>query len=198
MKTLCMDTSHKYLALCIIDDDKIITSRLSECFKKQSEEIFPTLQDMLQEVDMLPTDIDSVCISVGPGSYTGVRIAMTIAKVMCSLKKIPLYKISTLKLYANNKENTAVVIDARSKRVYYQAFNKSLEVNKEDVLPIDKIDILTDFNYIGDASLLGLEDFYYDINECFLNTRKQWKLVEEVHTLVPTYLKNNDDYMVKK
>ena len=117
MITLCMDTSHIYLVLALIRDDQVIARVQEECWKKQSEEIFPQLIGMMKKVQLEPEDIDQIVISEGPGSYTGVRIAMTVAKVVSALRKLPLYTIGTLQLYAG-REDCRVLMDARGKRAY--------------------------------------------------------------------------------
>lgn len=95
MITLCMDTSHVFLALALIRDDTLIASVCEQCWKRQSEEIFPKLIAMCEDAGVTPDDISQVVISKGPGSYTGVRIAMTVAKVLCAMKNIPLYTVGT-------------------------------------------------------------------------------------------------------
>ena len=62
-----------------------------EAFKKQSETIFVELNRLLKETNLDYKDIDRVIITKGPGSYTGIRIAMTIAKVLCSQMHKELY-----------------------------------------------------------------------------------------------------------
>ena len=79
MLTLCIDTAYKYLTCVLIENDQIISSYFEECFKHQSEEVFVALDRIFKEAGKSRDDIDSICISEGPGSYTGVRIAMTIA-----------------------------------------------------------------------------------------------------------------------
>ena len=111
MITLCMDTSHIYLVLALIRDDQVIARVQEECWKKQSEEIFPQLIGMMKKVQLEPEDIDQIVISEGPGSYTGVRIAMTVAKVISALRRLPLYTVGTLQLYAG-REDCRVLLDA--------------------------------------------------------------------------------------
>ena len=100
MLTLCMDTAYKYLSLALIEDGKIIAAIDEECFKKQSELIFVRLGDLFDIANKEPLDIDSVCISEGPGSYTGVRIAMSIAKTICEVANLVLYKIYNFLVFA--------------------------------------------------------------------------------------------------
>lgn len=194
MLTLCLDTAYKYLTCALIEDDKIVFSYSEECFKRQSEEIFVVLEDMLQKTNKRLLDIDSICITSGPGSYTGVRIAMTIAKVLASLADLKLYSISTLRLYANMQANTLVLLDARANRAYVGIYDKVSIIMDDTVLEIDKIDA-TEHNVLGDGHLIALEDKMPDISEAFLNTKAIWQEVKDIEHLVPVYLKESESYL---
>lgn len=197
MITLCIDTSFKYLIVALIDGDKVIDSYCELCPKKQSEYLLTTIDELCKRNNIKPLDINQVCVTKGPGSYTGVRIGMSVAKVMCSLAKLPLYTINTLDLIS--KPNSLVVMDARSNRAYYGIYDKD---NNRLALGVDEVSNLahytTDYDVLGDGSLFDLEDNYPNLAQRFLEKRKSWELVENVHTLVPTYLKDNTSYMVKK
>lgn len=195
MLTLCLDTSHKYLSVSIIKDQRILASYDELCFKKQSESIFPVILKVVQDAKIKKEEIDSVCISIGPGSYTGLRIALTIAKVMCSMKRLDLYVISTLKLYANNMKNTYVMLDARGNRIYHALYDRGKVIIEEHVTTIDELNLDRSYHLVGDASLLGLEDHYECISECFLNTKADWEKVDSIHTLIPSYLKSDQEYI---
>jgi len=192
MVSLCIDTSYRFLAVCLINDREIVYRYCEECFKHQSEETFTVLQKMKESgVDI--DSIDSICISIGPGSYTGVRIALTIAKTICSLKNLDLYVISTLKLYANNRENTLVLMDARAQRVYMGIYDNENVLCEDCIKNVSEVE-LNDYNLVGDLSLFEKENKYYDICDCFLNTINLWQKVEDVDSLAPTYLKQSEDY----
>ena len=177
MLTLCIDTAYKYLTVALIRDDEIVEAISNECFKRQSEEVFVVLEELFKKADISKRDIDSICISSGPGSYTGVRIAMTIAKVYAKIADIGLYKISTLRLYAGNREKTMVVMDARAKRAYVGVYDKGERILKDQALPLEDIDP-KDYNVVLDGELIGNESVMPDIPECFLNTREEWEHVE--------------------
>lgn len=193
MLTLCIDTAYKYLTCTIIKDNEILSNYCVECFKKQSEEVFIALDKVFKEANINRKDIDSICVSEGPGSYTGVRIAMSIAKTIGELLKIDVYTISTLRLYANNNENTMVLMDARANRAYLGIYDKSQSIKEDCAIELDKINY-DDYNVVGDGSLIGLDDKYYDIGECFLNTKPYWNRVDNIAYLVPKYLKESDSY----
>ena len=193
MLTLCLDTAYKYLTVTLIKDNKIIESLSYECFKRQSEEVFVALEELFKKSGIGKKDIDALCISEGPGSYTGVRIAMTIAKVLCKVKEIKLYKISTLRLYAGNKEKVAVVMDARANRVYLGIYDKGNCLLEDTIKEIKDLD-LNEYNVILDGELVGKENVVPDIPKCFLDTISYWEEVKDINFLTPKYLKESNAY----
>lgn len=193
MLTLCIDTAYKYLTVALIENEKIVDSISLECFKKQSEEVFIYLDDLFKRSHINKNDIDSMCISKGPGSYTGVRIAMTIAKVLCEVKSLKLYTISTLRLYAGNKTNTMVVMDARANRAYIGVYNEDKCLLIDQAKPLEEIDT-KDYNVVLDGSLVGKNDLNPNIPECFLDTKGLWEEVNDINFLSPEYLKESNAY----
>lgn len=200
MKTLCMDSAHKYLVIGLYEDDKLICGCANLSWKKQSETIFPELMRLMAEANWTSDTIDAVVISEGPGSYTGVRIAMSVAKVLCTRKKIALYTISTLQLYAGMKENILVMLDARSTRAYYGVLSHGQFVEPETILTLTQIQERLDakaYTVVGDGELLDIEVPTVDFLANFIALKQMWKKVENIHTLVPRYLKEQDAYKVK-
>ncbi len=196
MITLCMDTSHTWLVVGLIKEDTIIGKIQEKCWKKQSEELFPKIIELMDSLQLKPEDIDQVVISKGPGSYTGVRIAMTVAKVFCSMRNLPIYTISTLLLYAGMK-NCRVIMDARGKRVYTALFKNGEVIDKEQVIELSELNI-EDEEIIGDGSLVGKEDSWPDIVDNFKDLKDKWESWDNVHLVVPEYLKSSESYLPQK
>ena len=193
MITLCIDTAYKYLTCALIKDDEIISSYSKECFKRQSEEVFSALDTVFNEANLERSSIDSICISEGPGSYTGTRIAMTIAKVIGEVVPVNVYTISTLRLYAAGKDNCMVVMDARADRVYCGIYDRDNVVMQDCVMPVDGVNHEV-YNLMGDGSIFGKEDDFGNIPEAFLKTRDYWQKVEKLAYLTPKYLKESESY----
>ena len=193
MLTLCIDTSFRYLALALIKDDKIIASYQKDCLKKLSESIFVVMDDLFKKNDISPKEIDAICIAKGPGSYTGVRIAMTIAKTLGQVSDIDLYTISTLKLYASGSAKTMVVMDARASRAYIGAYDAGKTLIADTVMALSDIDS-SSYELVGDLHILGKEDIHPDIASAFLKTKETWDRIKEVAYLTPEYLKATSDY----
>lgn len=196
MITLCMDTSHTWLVIGLIKDDQVIGKVQEKCWKKQSEELFPRLTALMNDCHLQPEDIDQIVISKGPGSYTGVRIAMTVAKVFCAMADKPIYTVSTLLLYAG-KKNCRVVTDARGKRVYTCLFFDGKALEEERAVEIENLKI-GDVNIVGDGALVGRQDEWPDIVDNFLELKDEWEKHDNVHLVVPEYLKSSASYLPQK
>lgn len=199
MNILCMDTSYKFLTLGIMKDGAVCAGVQKECWKRQSEEIFPELEKLLAEAGLTTEDINAVVITEGPGSYTGVRIAMTVAKVFCALGNVPLYTIGTLRLYAGNDSLCRVLLDARGGRAYTAVFDHGTEVEAAHISTCDELAQADGPEcVIGEGHLIGKEDVWPDLVQRFADCSEAWKKAENIHLVVPEYLKANDAYLVKK
>ena len=197
MITLCMDTSTQYLVIALIRDDQIVAKFQEKCWKKQSEELFPRLMDPMKEAGLEPEDIGQVVVSEGPGSYTGVRIAMTVAKVFCAMRNLPIATVGTLQLFAGMEPRARVVLDARGGRVYTAVYEYGVLSGTVEAKPCEEVkaEILGAETVIGDGSLVGREDHIPDLAENFLALKDQWKYAENVHLVKPEYLKSSESYL---
>lgn len=193
MLTLCLDTSHKYLVIGLIKDDVIISNLMQESWKRQSETILPEIDKALKTLELSPKDIDQIVITAGPGSFTGVRIAMTIAKLLGSLTAIEIFTISTLQLYAGDQD-ALVVLDARGGRAYCGRYTNY--IGDEMILTLDDIQKLIneDTLIIGDGKLIDYEDYYPDIVNNFLICKPYWLKVDNIDLLKPIYFKETSEY----
>lgn len=197
MITLCMDTSSKYLVLGILKDNVLQDSIQEECWKKQSEEIFTRLMELTERCGIVPEDIDSVVITEGPGSYTGVRIAMTIAKVFCVMGNKRLYTIGTLQLFAG-MEKCRVILDARGQRVYTAVVEHGKYIEEPSVKSIEDVMALAEeLPVIGDGALIGKENVYPDLAANFAALKDVWVKAENTNLVRPEYLKSSESYLIK-
>ena len=193
MISLFLDTSTKYLCIGIAKDHKVIYKFQQEAIKKQSELTIPFLQKALAEVNISLNDIDEVNVTIGPGSFTGIRIGMCIAKVLASMKNIPLIAISSLNAYASLGRKS-VILDAKAKRVYLGIYNNNEKVIDECVVEIEAfkemIKDYPDYDIVLDSYLIGLESESIDVIENMNRISINSKVVDNVDSLVPIYLKD--------
>ena len=199
MISLCMDSAYKQLVLGLYKDQELLAGISLEAFKKQSETIFVELNRLLKETNLDYKDIDRVIITKGPGSYTGIRIAMTIAKVLCSQMHKELYTISTMQLYAGIEKQANVILDARSQRAYVAHVEDGQIQGNIQVLTLDEVKKFIETNpgiLLGDADLMGQDVQKVDFLKNFIELEPYYEKVENIHALVPDYLKESDSYKV--
>lgn len=166
MNILAIDTSTMISTVTIGSDDEIIGDFNVNQQKTHSESLVPMVESLLKLLGMEISDIDTFVISAGPGSFTGLRIGMTIAKTLAQVNDKKLIPVSTLLAMANNSSSEAYkcpMIDARGNRVYAAVFDENFnEVIKEDLYTID--DFASRVNDLGsEVELIGtLNDKYED------------------------------------
>ncbi|MBQ1304496.1 MAG: tRNA (adenosine(37)-N6)-threonylcarbamoyltransferase complex dimerization subunit type 1 TsaB [Erysipelotrichaceae bacterium] len=196
MYTVGVDTSHQFLLLALLKDDRLVEGVQLDCFKHQSEYLIPEISKLLERHGLEASDIDSFVVAQGPGSYTGVRIGMTMAKVLGSLMNRDVYTLSTLQLYAG-LEDCYVIMDARAKRVYVGRYTDGKPLMEDTIYTNDRMKEIIDSgaNVIGDLHLFGQEDRYGDLAQHFADLREFWQKVDNVDLLTPTYLKSSEEYL---
>lgn len=195
MISLCMDTAYKQLVLGIYQDGALLDGIAKTAFKRQSETIFVELNALLKRVNLTYKDIDRVIITEGPGSYTGIRIAMTIAKVLCTQMHKELYCISTMQLYAGMDASANVILDARGQRAYVAHLENGEIVGQTTILSLEDTKAFLEAHpgtLYGDGQLLGLESKEPSYLENFIQVPA--RKIENIHALVPDYLKESSAY----
>ena len=196
MYTVGVDTSHQFLLLALLKDDRLVEGVQLDCFKHQSEYLIPEISKLLERHGLEASNIDSFVVAQGPGSYTGVRIGMTMAKVLGSLMNKDVYTLSTLQLYAG-LEDCYVIMDARARRVYVGRYKDGKPLMEDTIYTNDRMKEIIDSgaNVIGDLHLFGQEDRYGDLAQHFADLREFWQKVDNVDLLTPTYLKSSEEYL---
>ena len=193
MNSLFIDTSTKYLCIGIAKDNNVIYKYQQEAIKKQSELTIPFLKKALDENNLTLNDIDEVNVTIGPGSFTGIRIGMCVAKVLASMKNIPLKAISSLNAYASLGKKI-VILDAKAKIVYLGIYKDNVKVIDEMVVEIETFkEMLKDYegyDIVLDSYLIGLESEDIDVIENMNRISKTIQPVDNVDALVPIYLKD--------
>jgi len=185
-KRLAIDTATKYVYLSLIIDNHEVANVYQEGINNHSVTIIPFMVKLLESKELTLKDIDEVIIGIGPGSYTGVRIGVSIAKMIGYLNNIEVKTVSSLALMASSSEAEFVVpmIDARRSNAFLACFkqnNGRLEYVKEDTLAkID--DFLSELSVKYDVITDGVFKIEKIIISGLLDP------VDDIHALVPNYL----------
>ena len=132
MLILGIDTSTKICTCSIFDSENGVIAETSLSVKKNhSNIVMPIIDNLFKISDLNINDIDKIAVAIGPGSFTGVRIALGIAKGLAMALNKPLIAVNELDILeaiADGNENEVIpLIDARKERVYYKYQNKYVD-----------------------------------------------------------------------
>ena len=123
---LGIDTANTPLSVAIVKNGEVLIEENTSMAINHSLRAMPAIEEVFEKVGMAPSDIDAIAVSEGPGSYTGVRIGVTIAKTLAWTLEKPLVGVSSLKAIATNglffEGIICPIVDARRENVYAGAY----------------------------------------------------------------------------
>ena len=148
MKILTFDTSLDKTYVTLSDNGVFLADEIIENHNEKYHSAFliPTIVSILKNNKLTMQDIDVIGTNIGPGSFTGIRACVTVARVMAQQLNIPLVGVSSLEILSkiNNSQNkTIVVLDARKQQFYTASYKSGQEIqepkliSKEELLKID-------------------------------------------------------------
>lgn len=129
MITLAFDSTAKIASVAVTDGEKLLSVYSINNGLTQSELLLPMAEDMLRELKLSFSDVELLAASVGPGSFTGVRIGTALVKGIAFGRNVPCASVSTLEALAENLSGIDAVIvpamDARRSQLYTAVFEYS-------------------------------------------------------------------------
>lgn len=194
MINLLLDSSNIFLSVGIMKDGELFDFTSYESWQTQSENMVPEIDTLLKKHNVTRNDINGVVVAIGPGSYTGVRIALTIAKVMALALNIPVYPVSSLHILKDDDKPSICLINARSGRSYFGVYEGS-KVIVEDCIKqndevINYINEHKEFSICGDVKYLGFENNNTNVCKQMVSLFKGLKPCESNLGLKPIYMKD--------
>ncbi|MDD9138960.1 tRNA (adenosine(37)-N6)-threonylcarbamoyltransferase complex dimerization subunit type 1 TsaB [Fructobacillus sp. CRL 2054] len=216
MKVLAIDTSNQPLLVALAENGEILGSFVTNKPKNHSIDLLPAVKDLMKDEGWTLNDLDQIAVAKGPGSFTGLRIGLTVGKVLSDTLKKPLLAISSLKaiarqiqLQGNQKKIVLALFDARNDNVFAGAYIDDKTVLEDGHYPIDEVlHLIAQMNepvvVVGDGShfeemieeelgrmpltILSEEDSLPD-GTGLVDLAKTAKPVEDVANLTPAYLR---------
>ena len=185
MKYLFIDSATTNLVVAIINEGKIAYIYDNNDGHDTSSKMMPVLSEAFENAGLKPQDIDKIFVVTGPGSFTGIRVGLTVAKTMAYALNIPIVPISSLEVMASCSGGTAL-INARRGYVFAGTYDEKLNVIYPDsyVLMSDKLD----------KPYISYDEFEFTVEKSKIDVLKVIKKHENdypvnPHTLKPNYLK---------
>lgn len=139
MRILGIETATRAASVAVIFNGKILAESLRESPQSFSETLMPQVEDVIK-ISGAFENLDAVAVSIGPGSFTGLRIGLATAKSLAYAWKIKIIGVPTLQALSYNFPAAKVLplIDAQKNRAYCQLFEKTLPLSKLEVKPVDE------------------------------------------------------------
>ncbi|MBR3199365.1 MAG: tRNA (adenosine(37)-N6)-threonylcarbamoyltransferase complex dimerization subunit type 1 TsaB [Bacilli bacterium] len=133
LKYLFINSATANLVVAIIIDGKITYLYDYNDGSETSYKIMPVIENAFKKSNIKPNDIDKIFVVNGPGSFTGIRVGLTVAKIMAYSLSIPVVPISSLEVMASGYEEDVIsLIDARRGYVYAGGYNRNLDITYND------------------------------------------------------------------
>lgn len=174
MNILAIDTSTKKANVCIKKDEEIFNKSIDNEIT-HSEKLLPLIDQSLKEANLKLSDINFLSCSIGPGSFTGIRIGIATIKAFAKVLNVPVFSVSSLDIlaYSNIDSSSDYVIsmlDAKNNRVYYSMY----KVNKLDneVCVLEQI-----MDYANDVLDIALEKISNVVSNLAITTPSSLKII---------------------
>lgn len=178
MNKLIIDTASKNLYVALVNDT---IKEIHVVGKNHAQVLMKHIDTVLGNLSI--DDIDEIIVGVGPGSYTGVRVAVTIAKMLSWTKNIPLREVSSLYIQVSGYDGLkSSMIDARRQNAFCASFDDTKIVVEEMLREIGE------FKEIALGRIYTEDDFKANP----IKIIEASKVVSNVHGLVPNYLRKTE------
>ena len=141
-KILLIETSTALCSVALAEDGAVTAYRESSAPKAHASLTAVFVQEVLEERGLKLADCDAVCVSKGPGSYTGLRVGVSTAKGLCFGAGLPLLAVGTLDTLVSQSEEDyrfiIPMIDARRMEVYACVFENSVQITETTPVIVDE------------------------------------------------------------
>jgi tRNA threonylcarbamoyladenosine biosynthesis protein TsaB len=185
MKRLLFDVSTNVMYVAYAKDHITVDFSIRIAQRDHAKYLVDRIDQVLRRNKLKLEDIDEIIIGIGPGSYTGLRIAVMVGKMLAYTKNITLRTVSSLFFMTSGYEGSVVAaIDARRGYVFsaiYENGNTILE---------DSYRLLTDI--YEDPKAKGAQLVIINDRSFEISPKRIWEksiIVENPHDLIPTYLR---------
>lgn len=132
MYSLFIDTHDKDITIVLFKDGKFYKSNIRESERNHSDYTMPMLNELLNDNNLTVHDLNEILVVNGPGSFTGVRLGVTIAKTLAYTLNIPIKTITSLECYAlSDKENKEKLVTLHDIKGVYGVIFKDNKMDGE-------------------------------------------------------------------
>ena len=193
MITVLLDSSNTNLSVGIAKDNLLLEYISYEAWQRQSEYMIVELNKLLEKHNIQKEDIKEVIVAKGPGSYTGVRIAITIARTIAVALDAKLYAVSSLRVQKDGVRPSICLINARSGRSYVGVYEDQKILLDDCIMKNDEvinyIKDHPDYSVCGETKYLNIEGVMVNNLQEMLNLKDSLESINPL-SLKPVYMKD--------
>ena len=193
MVTILLDSSNTNLSVGIAKDNNLLDYISYEAWQRQSEYMIVELNKLLEKYNIKKEDITDIIVAKGPGSYTGVRIAITIAKTIAVALNANLYAVSSLRVQKNGTVPSICLINARSNRSYVGVYQDQEVLLNDCIMKNDEvmkyIEDHPDYSVCGDTKYLNIQGIESNTMKEMLDLKDSLESINPL-SLKPVYMKD--------
>lgn len=196
MSEIYLDSSADFLAVGVCkDENSKLLQTTYKCWQSQSEYMLPELEKLCIEGGVDKKEIKRIFVAIGPGSYTGVRIALTIAKTIAVALNAEVYPISSLQILQAANKKSICLMDARSGRSYFGVYENDKVIEPDQIKTNDEvkeyISAHPDYVVCGTSKQLGisLDTLENNVIENMHRLRNSSAKIDNALSLKPVYMK---------
>lgn len=157
MRLLVIDTALGACTAAVFEDARALAVRSVAMDKGHQEALAPLVAEAVREVGLTFDDLDRIGVTVGPGSFTGLRVGLSFAQGLAQALGKPIVGVSTLDALAASVEGRAVaaLIDARRERVYARLYRDGEGQDAPEALPVAEVTARIEAQLGADVVLVG-------------------------------------------
>ncbi len=163
MIILGIDTTSSAASVSLLNEQKLLGEYTSNAKLTHLQKLMPMVDHLLENCHLSFSDVDAIAVSIGPGSFTGIRIGMSTAKALAQVRNLPIVGVPTLNALAYNipfyPGVVCPILDARRHQVYGAVYKWEQgyckEIIKADAYEIEtlmeQMDKYNDIIFLGDG-----------------------------------------------
>lgn len=220
MKILAIDSASDVCSVALLDNDNLIDEINLENGRTHSENLMPLVDEIIKRNGMDIKDFELLGCTVGPGSFTGIRIGVASIKPIAEVLNIKVASVTSLEVLSKNvddESNRVCLIDARNNQVYFGAFDKDsnliMEYTADDINTVLEQIKLDNITFIGNGAELHKDliktqfpnakfsdNYKQSAKNVGLMTYKKYleNKLENADTIIPIYLRKSQAERLKK
>lgn len=198
MICLFLDTSSDNLVVTLLKDGNIIFEKNIRSLRDHSTYLVSTIDEAFKSNNIEPKELDKIFVGVGPGSFTGTRIAITVAKTLAYSFNIDLVPVSSIEEFIYDVQGYdyyVPVLEEKKDMLYFSIFDKDKKRLIEDTYASKEefLDYLKKYNgkivIISDSIYDGYNTVTKNINVCEMLKHIKNRTPINPHNLKPNYIK---------